>query len=204
MQQSLFAAPRAWETFALPDADVKLLRGFCSHVEADQIFCALRDGVTWRHDKIVVYGKTHDLPRLQQWYGDVGLSYTWSGLTMTPEPWLPVLLQLKVRVEEEADAAFNTALVNRYRTGGDTVGWHSDDEIGLGPRPTIASLSFGAERDFVLRHNDGLHQATIPLAAGSLLVMSGNTQRNWKHSLPRRAKAGERINVTFRLMQPGA
>jgi alkylated DNA repair dioxygenase AlkB len=191
-----------WVNFALPDADVRLLHGFMERRSAEALFQVLRRSTRWRQDTIRIYGKEHPLPRLQQWFGDPGLDYTWSGIHMAPEPWPDVLLDAKRKVEAAAGGMqFNTVLLNLYRSGDDTVSWHADNEKDLGQSPTIASMSLGVERDFVLRHNDptDLESVTIPLPHGSLLLMSGSTQSNWKHALPRRkGTVGERINLTFR------
>jgi len=200
-QQSLFDEPaEKWWSFSGFDADVKLLRGFYARSVADDRFAQLRDGVPWKQDKITLYGKTHDLPRLQRWYGDDDtLSYTWSGITMQPKPWSPLLAQIKADVEKALDVTFNSALLNYYRTGQDYVSWHADDEPGVGP--TIASVSLGADRAFLMRHHNGA-QLDLELTNGSLLVMAGATQESWKHCLPRRANVGPRINITFRQMRP--
>jgi alkylated DNA repair dioxygenase AlkB len=190
-----------WVEYDLPDADVRLMHGFMDGRSADALFQALRTSVRWRQDTIRIYGKEHPLPRLQQWFGDPGLDYTWSGIHMSPEPWPELLREAKRKVEEVARVQFNTVLLNLYRSGQDTVSWHADDEKDLGPTPTIASMSLGAERDFVLRHNEptDLDSVTIALPHGSLLLMAGSTQSAWKHALPRRKTvAGERINLTFR------
>lgn len=185
----------------LPGAAVKLWRHFLGPHQADWLFQNLYRTVKWRHDEIQLFGKIYDVPRLQQWFADGGMTYTWSGIRMAPEPWLPALQRLRERLTEQTGHVFNTALANLYRDGQDTVGWHSDDEPELGDRPIIASISLGAERDFQLRHRSrkdlGTH--TIPLPHGSLLLMSGETQRHWQHSVPRRKRIeSPRINLTFR------
>lgn len=194
-----------WERFELPDAEVRLLRSLFSAQESTALLRELRTSIQWRQDKIRFFGKEHDLPRLQQWHGDPGLTYTWSGIRMSPEPWTPLLLQVKERVEQFAGTQFNTVLLNLYRDGNDTVSWHTDDEEELGPRPVIGSVSLGAERDFMLRHNERseLNNVKISLPDGSLLLMAGSTQTHWKHALPRRQRVvTERINLTFRRMFP--
>lgn len=196
-----------WEHFELPDADVRLLRGLFSAQESTQLLGELRKSIQWRQDKIRIFGRVHDLPRLQQWHGDAGLTYMWSGISMSPEPWTPLLLSIKERVESFAGASFNTVLLNLYRNGNDTVSWHTDDEEELGPQPIISSVSLGAERDFVLRHNqrNDIGDVKISLPDGSLLVMAGSTQAYWKHALPRRQRIeAERINLTFRRIFPRA
>jgi alkylated DNA repair dioxygenase AlkB len=200
-QLSLLGSVPGWRSFDLPDADVRLLCAFLSADEASSLFQRLRSEVPWRQDTIKIYGKEHLLPRLQQWFGDAGLYYTWSGIRMVPLPWIPALNEIRRRTEEAVKERFNTALLNLYRNGDDTVSWHSDDERTLGPTPIIASVSLGAERDFVLRHRDraDVEEVKIALPHGSLLLMQGRTQAMWKHALPRRrGVTTERINLTFR------
>ena len=197
-------SPEGWQAFDLPDADVSLLRGFLSAEEGEQLLRDLIQSVPWRQDTIKIFGKEHLVPRLQQWFGEEGLTYTWSGIQMNPEPWPAVLANVKRRLEEKTGRPFNTALVNRYRSGADTVGWHADDEPELGINPAIASVSVGGERDFVMRHNTrtDLDNVKILLPHGSLLLMAGATQSAWQHSLPRRKRVvTERINLTFRYME---
>jgi alkylated DNA repair dioxygenase AlkB len=200
-QLSLLGSVPGWRFFDLPDADVRLLSAFLTSAEASRLFQRLRSEVPWRQDTIKIYGKQHLLPRLQQWFGDAGLNYTWSGIRMEPLPWTSILDEIRSRAEEAAKERFNTVLLNLYRTGDDTVAWHSDDERALGPTPIIASVSLGAERDFVLRHRDrdDVEEVKIVLPHGSLLLMQGKTQAMWKHALPRRrGVTSERINLTFR------
>lgn len=189
-----------WEPIEAPGAELAFLRNFIPMSDADDLFAALRADVSWRQDFITIYGKEHLVPRLQQWYGNPGIFYTWSGIRLRPEPWTEQLLDIRGWVERASDASFNTVLLNLYRNGSDTVSWHSDDEPELGRDPIIASISLGVERDFKLRHRRKEHpDVNLPLGHGSLLVMSGKTQENWLHSIPRRKRvSAERINLTFR------
>ena len=138
-----------------------------------------------RQDKITLYGKTHDVPRLQAWYGDEGLSYSYSGIKLNPLTWTPELLDIKFKIENLVGEEFNSVLINKYREGKDYAAWHSDDEKELGQNPTIASLSLGSERMFHLRHkeNKGLETLKIALENGSLVIMKGKLQHYWKHQL---------------------
>jgi len=166
---------------------------------SDEYLQALLGQVDWKQERITLYGKTHNVPRLSAWYGDLGKDYTYSGVHAKAKPWTRSLLQIKKQVERHCLAEFNSVLVNLYRDGGDSVAWHSDDEPELGCNPTIASLSFGAPRDFHLRHKsnkDLKHKMT--LENGSLLMMRGTTQTCWQHHIPKRAHADGRINLTFR------
>lgn len=156
--------------------------------------------IRWKQDSVQLYGKSVPLPRLTSWYGDSGKSYTYSGISSQPNEWNKGLLYLKSQVEACAGVEFNSVLLNWYRDGGDHLSWHSDDEKELGTNPIIASANFGETRDFVLRGKDD-HAAKIvlPLKHGTLLVMSGEIQRYWQHSVPKRKNVrGSRFNLTFR------
>jgi alkylated DNA repair dioxygenase AlkB len=187
------------------DADLTLFPEFLSPGEASRFLEELMNNVPWRQDHIRLYGKVHAVPRLQQWFADDGLVYTWSGIEMQPEPWSSSLDWLRGRLHHVTGQRFNTVLANYYRNGNDTVGWHSDDEKELGKRPIIASISLGASRDFVLRHKTrtDVEKVVLRLTHGSLLVMSGDTQACWQHALPRRKRVSEaRVNLTFRFVRP--
>ncbi|MBT8442003.1 MAG: alpha-ketoglutarate-dependent dioxygenase AlkB [Gammaproteobacteria bacterium] len=191
-----------WEQLSLRDADLRLRREFLAPRVAAENMARLMGEVPWRRDCVRVFGRSHPIPRLHQWYGDPDSEYRWSGLNMRPEPWTATLRELRIRVSEAVGHDFNSVLVNLYRDGNDSMGWHADDEPELGEDPTIASLSLGAERELRLRyrrrdaHEDS---RTISLPSGSLLVMAGTTQRFWQHSLPKRLRvSAPRINLTFR------
>lgn len=148
-----------------------------------------------------MFGRVVDSPRLSAWIGDADATYRYSGTRFVPHPWTPSLQALRDRVAEACGARFNSVLANLYRSGGDRMGWHSDDEPELGPEPLIASLSLGAERTFRFRAKSGGEAVAVELGHGSLLRMAGATQRLYKHELPARARiAAPRINLTFRLI----
>ena len=135
------------------------------------------------------------------WYADEGKSYTYSGSTFHPDQWNELLLEIKKYVEQYIKFQFNSVLLNEYPNGKVGMGWHSDDERELGIDPIIASLSFGANRDFIFKHktDKSFENIKIHLKSGSLLLLLGSTQHHWKHSLPKRLKVREpRINLTFR------
>ncbi|MDG2525655.1 alpha-ketoglutarate-dependent dioxygenase AlkB [Stenotrophomonas sp. HITSZ_GD] len=188
----------------LPDADVQWFPGWLPGPEADALRLALLAEVTWDVHRIKLFGREVDSPRLSSWIGDPAARYRYSGTEFRPHPWPASLLPLRDRLEATCAEAFNSVLVNRYRDGRDAMGWHSDDEPELGPRPVIASLSLGAPRRFVWRHRqDTSRKREIVLGHGDLLVMAGDTQRHYHHALPRTAKpVGERINLTFRRIAP--
>jgi len=167
--------------------------------QRERLFRQLYQDVDWEQQEINVYGKTHLQPRLVAWYGDAGASYTYSGLTLQPTPWIDPIVEIKMVCEAIAGTTFNSVLLNLYRDGEDTVGWHSDDEPTLGRDPVIASVSLGAMRRFDLRHKVTKETVKAPMPAGSVLLMSGRLQAEWSHQVPRTKKVGSpRINLTFR------
>jgi alkylated DNA repair dioxygenase AlkB len=156
--------------------------------------------IKWKQDSIKLYGKVIPLPRLTSWYGDTGRSYTYSGITSAPNEWNKGLLYLKREIENCAGVEFNSVLLNWYRDGEDYLNWHSDDEKELGDNPVIASANFGETRDFVVRRKDDkTKKIALPLGHGTLLLMQGELQHYWEHSVPKRMKVnGSRFNLTFR------
>ena len=181
----------------LPNATLRYLPHFIP--DHQSYFDRLQTELDWQQDTLIMCGKPIPVPRLQAWYGDDSAHYSYSGLSLTPKPWVPVLSELRQQLEDFTGEAFNSVLANLYRDGNDSVGWHSDDEPELGRNPVIASLSFGHPRRFSLRSRRNRQIHHLDLAAGSLLVMSGETQHNWHHQIAKTKHCtGPRINLTFR------
>ena len=195
-----------WHPIPLPDADLLFAPHWMEPNEASRLFERLQDEIAWETHRLRLFGREIDAPRRSCWIGDPGTGYTYSRTRFEPHPWPETLLAVRSRLERDCGAGFNSVLANLYRDGGDSMGWHSDDERELGPEPLIASLSLGATRRFVLRHrtrSELRHEIALP--SGSLLLMRGATQRNWKHALPRTARPiGARINLTFRWVEGGS
>ncbi|HYD94826.1 MAG TPA: alpha-ketoglutarate-dependent dioxygenase AlkB [Noviherbaspirillum sp.] len=187
---------------ALPDADLRCLRGFYRQPDTALFLQALLRETAWRQETITLWGKAHLQPRLSAWHGDAGRGYSYSGVVLTPQPWTPPLLRIKADIEQATGWHFNSVLLNLYRDERDSVGWHSDAEPELGSCPAIASLSLGETRSFRLRHKtrrDLKPVVAIDLDDGCLLLMAGPTQRCWQHSVPKESGTrGPRINLTFR------
>ena len=161
------------------------------------MFVELRDGIGWEQHQIRVHGRTLPTPRLTAWMGDA--AYTYSGVTNQPQPWPPALAVLRDRLHDEFGAVFDSCLANLYRDGRDSMGYHSDDEPELGPRPVIASVSLGARRRFALRHRETRERWTWELGAGDLLLMRDESQSDYAHAVPKAARdVGPRVNLTFR------
>lgn len=183
------------------DGDLSYQRHFLPAAEADRLLQWLLDSLDWQRWQVRIAGRLLDSPRLSAWYGDADAAYGYSGIRLVPQPMPAPLAGLRERLRSALGADFNGVLVNLYRDGADSMGWHSDDERELGAEPLIASLSLGAPRRFLLRHRRQreLDTLRLELGHGSLLVMAGATQRCWRHSLPKtRRPVGPRVNLTFR------
>ena len=172
--------------------------------ESKNYYERLGSNVPWQHDEVVIFGKHIITARKVAWYGDVGLSYSYSGTTKQALPWTPELRELKAIAEARSGVVFNSCLLNLYHDGREGMGWHSDDEKSLARNGCIASMSFGAERKFSFRHKQTKETVSVMLESGSLLLMAGETQTHWHHQLPKSAKViTPRINLTFRTMVAG-
>ena len=194
-QQGLFDEPLSG-----PDLEIAVHQAAFPSTEAAHHLETLLREIDWQQEEILMFGKKMPIPRLTAWYGDKGLSYTYSGIEMQPTGWADCLAPLRERVEELAGCSFNSVLLNLYRSGEDGVSWHADDEPDLGTDPTIGSISLGAARKFQLRRIDNpAERRELVLHGGDVIVMSGPTQRFWHHQIPKTSRAvDQRINLTFR------
>lgn len=196
------------EVIELRDGTVRFVERLLSAAENERWFAALRDGTRWRQEKIRLFGRKRRQPRLTAWHGDPGAAYCYSGIRLDPEPWTADLLAIRARIEAASATRFNSVLLNYYRDGQDSMGWHSDDEPELGDNPLIGSVSLGAARRFRMRHKaDPKVQLAWNLPGGSYLEMGGALQRHWRHCIPKvtsKTGVGPRINLTFRTINLGA
>jgi alkylated DNA repair dioxygenase AlkB len=188
----------------LPGAVLKFWPLFVDPISAGETFNTLVDELNWHQPVISLFGKRVLSPRLCAWCSDADVSYRYSGVTHRPHPWHGTVAALRDRIHTVVDARFNSCLLNYYRDGDDAMGWHSDDEPELGEKPVIASLSLGETRTFQLKSKSKQHryQLKVPLASGSLLIMAGDTQTNYKHAVNRSRRVhGGRVNLTFRTIR---
>ncbi len=183
----------------IKDAEIYFLSSFIEAGEAKSLYETLYKEIAWQESEITLFGKRHKVPRLSALYGEPGLKYTYSGYTDEAKRWTPTLSKLNKRITAQIKFNFNSVLANLYRNGEDANGWHADNEPELGEAPVIASLSFGASRDFQLKHRVTKERYDIALNSGSILLMAGQTQQHWLHCVPRRKRCQEaRINLTYR------
>ena len=200
----------------LPQAKLIFIEHFFKKEEADALLSDLTENIHWEQGEIMMFGKKVLEPRLTAWYGDEGKEYTYSGKKQTPLAWTDSLKGIKNKIETDCEKltppqsrevrdvpynpVFNSVLLNYYRNGQDSMGWHSDDEKELGLNPTIASLNLGESRRFLIRHKlDKNLKKEILLTHGSLLIMTDEMQHYWQHAVPKEPKKQQpRINLTFR------
>ena len=191
------------ENLNLKDAEVFYYPNYFTINESMSLFQILTTETLWQQDDIKVFGKTYKQPRLTSLYGSNKRPYSYSNITMHPHKFSSTLLKIKSKIEDTTNEIFTTCLLNQYRDGQDSNGWHADDEKELGQNPVIASVSFGASRMFHLKHRyDKSHKCKLLLESGSLLLMKGTTQHFWLHQVPKTKKQiGSRINLTFRYIK---
>lgn len=199
MQEDLFC-----EELASPD--ILLLKNL--DLEYASTLFDLCNNLAWESKKSVFFGKEYDIPRQILWFGDIPYSY--SGISHPPCPFPDFLLSLKKELEVECSnslgriVTFNSVLLNKYRSGMDSIGYHADDEKFLDKEPVIASVSLGSPRTFIFKNKtDSKIKQKHLLTHGSKLVMFGKTQIDWYHGIPKEPSIlTPRINLTFRLTHP--
>jgi alkylated DNA repair dioxygenase AlkB len=190
------------EFISIQNGEYIYIPNFFDKRKSDCYFDTLRNQIEWKQEKMNMYGKTLMFPRLTAWYGDNNKPYSFSGITLTPNQWTKTLLDIKDKIEPKCNVIFNSVLLNLYRNEKDSISWHTDAEKELGKNPVIASVNFGAERKFQLRHIETKERIEINLEHGSLLIMQGELQHYWQHQIPKtKNKVGERINLTFRVIK---
>jgi alkylated DNA repair dioxygenase AlkB len=187
------------KTLEVQNGSLIFEESFLNPQEAHLLFKHFEATLPFHQGTISLFGKTHTIPRLEAFFASENKTYSYSGKTLQTHPFTPELLTLKSKIEVLSQEKFNCVLVNLYRNGQDSNGWHADNEPELGINPVIASLSLGATRRFDLRHNLSNKKISIDLTNGSLLLMKGEMQHFWKHQIAKSKKVdAARVNLTFR------
>lgn len=195
------ATPKDGEPVILKNGEYIYFPNFLNREIANNYLEAFKNKIDWKQESMNMYGKQVMFPRLTSWYGDNDKPYSFSGITLNPHTWTEELLEIKNLIEPICEVQFNSVLLNLYRDGNDSISWHTDAEKELGKNPLIASVNFGAERKFQIKHNDTQEKQEIILKHGSLLIMKGELQHFWKHQVPKQSGiTKERINLTFRVI----
>lgn len=186
----------------LQDSHITYIEEFYSSIQSNSYFNQLQSCIDWQQQKIFLFGKSILEPRLTAFYSSEDKSYTYSGKKRQGKMMPSVVIEMCESIEKYCHHKFNSVLLNYYRSGNDSMGWHSDDEKELGRNPVIASLSFGGSRVFLMKHKqDQTKRLRLILKDGSLLIMKGETQHQWKHQIPKsKTYINPRINLTFRLI----
>lgn len=195
----LFADPLP----ALADAELDYLPRWVDPALADSWLHALVEQTPWQQPELFIHGRYHRTPRLTAWYGDPAARYRYSGKIHQPLLWTPLLDEIRQQVVRAVGQPLNAVLLNYYRDGQDSMGWHSDAEPELGRNPLIASLNLGGSRRFDLRRVGSTRiEHSLTLEHASLLVMRGPTQHHWQHQVAKTRQAcAPRLNLTFRLIR---
>ena len=171
-------------------------------LKSEEIFQTLLIEIEWKNDEAIIFGKHIQTKRKVAWYGSHPFEYTYSKITKKALPWTPLLLELKEEVERQTGETYNSCLLNLYHDGSEGMAWHSDGEKDLKKNGAIASLSFGASRNFAFKHKETSDKISLLLNSGSLLVMKGETQTHWLHRLPPTTRVNSpRVNLTFRTIE---
>lgn len=186
------------------DGKAYLVKNFYEKLDSTQLLTQLLNEIPWQERSIKMFGKQVLQPRKMCWMGDSDCTYKYSGTEFSPMTWSKTVLDIKSKIESHTDFCFNSVLLNLYRDENDSMGLHSDNEKELGDQPLIASLSLGEARPFIFRHKTEKTKVKITLDSGDLLIMQGDTQKYWKHELPKlKQHVGPRINLTFRWIYQG-
>jgi len=199
MSKPLINSQNIWNP-NIPDGELVYYPNFLNLNKADELFIKLKNTIPWQQDPIKVFGKTYLQPRLTSLHSINKNEYSYSNITMESNPMTAELIYLKNQISNILINDFNTVLLNHYRDGKDSNGWHADNEKELGVNPVIGSVSLGQERVFHLKHKKNkTDRLKIMLQHGSLLIMSGSMQHNWLHQIPKTSRViNDRINLTFR------
>ena len=197
---SLFALD-PFENLLPFDGDVNYFGSLFTRGQCKQLYHTLFNEIHWESDQVQINGKMIQTKRQVSWHGDSNQIYRYSGSIKHAKKWTDTLLELKAIVEAKTGESFNSCLLNYYADGEHQMAWHSDNEQELGSTPVIASLSLGATRKFSFKHKQNKHTCSIELEDGGLMIMKGDTQQHWLHSLPADVKCRDgRINLTFRVI----
>lgn len=196
---NIFQLAPDWQP-ELPGAKLRYYQRFLSVDRANYYYNNFLETIPWQQEDVKVFGKVYAQPRLTSLHSDSLSSYTYSGLTLQPNPMTKTLFELLNLIQTVCQHDFNCVLLNLYRNGSDSNGWHADNEKELGKYPKIASFSFGADRFFHFKHRKIKEQRyKMELHHGSLLLMEGEMQKYWLHQIPKTKRQLEpRINLTFR------
>lgn len=170
--------------------------------QAEHFYKTLLKDIEWRNDEAFIFGKHFVTKRKVAWYGDKPYPYRYSNAEKIALPWTEELVEIKAKIEEVSKETYNSCLLNLYHSGEEGMGWHSDGEKELKKQGAIASVTLGAERKFAFKHKETKETHSVLLQNGSLLVMKGTCQENWKHRLPPTKKVkSPRVNLTFRTIE---
>ena len=155
---------------------------------ADELFQELVETADWRQRTRHMYDKVVAEPRLTAYWHASG------GVPLEPQ----VLESMRTCLSERYGTEFDSAGLNLYRDGRDSVAWHRDRIAREIADPIVVLVSLGQPRKFLVRPHGGGRSRSFLLGGGDLLATGGRFQREWEHSVPKVASAGPRISIAFR------
>lgn len=184
-------------------APYTLIKGYLNQAQ-QQALLIEAESYPMTRPELTVYGKSHPIPRSQVWFADKGCDYYYSGLFIEALPWPRYAEKLRHKLIRDYSLVSNGVLVNSYRDGTESMGWHSDDEKEIESGSDIASVTLGASRDFFIRNKLTKEKTVLTLNSGDLLIMHWPMQQHWEHALPKRMRVKQtRVNYTFRKLIVG-
>lgn len=189
------------ECIELQHSRLVIHRGYLDKAASDDLYAACYQGLPWLQDSLNIIDQTIPIPRLHAWLCDYPQDYVWSGLRMKAVEIPKFMSELLARLRESSGIDFNSCLANLYRHQQDSVDWHADDEVLLGDKPQIASISLGEERQFQIRSKSKSVRTSLKLDLnhGDLVLMLGEFQRYYEHRLIKsKHPCRARINLSFR------
>ena len=158
------------------------------------------DSLLLFHPAIVVYGKVCHQQRSIGFFSDESVGYKYSGQMAASQPLTPALSSLLMYVNDRFGAAYNGVLINKYLSGEEYIGKHSDDERALDPNTGVIVCSLGSVRKFRIREKEsGKLMTDVPTENDKIIQMAGDFQKEFTHEIPVEKKVnGVRFSFTFR------
>jgi alkylated DNA repair dioxygenase AlkB len=152
-----------------------------------------------REEQLFIHGNYHKTPRRVYHCGMNTGTHNYSGMKYELQPWDDKIEGIAMRIKQESGVAIDSCLINEYRDEEDYIGYHSDKNL-KDPNQTVVTVSLGASRWFYLKNRESGEVIKIYLEHGDAVVMYGDTQKKWVHSLPKLKNQGYRISLTYRCL----
>ncbi len=158
------------------------------------------DGKLIFHPEIRIFGKIAHQHRSIGFFSDESIGYSYSGQIAKSVPLSAPLRELLDFINQKFEASFNGILINKYLSGEEYIGKHSDDEKALEKGVGVVCCSLGAVRKFRIREKEsGKMVVDVPTENNKIIQMKGDFQKEFTHEIPVEKKVkGVRYSFTFR------